>query len=266
MSKLAEFEALIAEAERQPFHGWDFSYLDGRMVEASLSFDYVAEVRKKLKGVASMLDLGTGGGEVLSQIVPFPRTTIATEAYAPNAYVAARKLAQINASVVLIEGAPENWTTLSTPDRNTPALALRDRAFDIVINRHESYLAAEVFRVLRPGGRFITQQCGGVNHLELNDLLGIPRPQYESWCLDKADAQLRAVRFDFVAGREDFTTTLFHDVGAIVYYLRALPWQAPDFAAADHLESLRALYRHIETNGPLKIRSHHFLVEAIKPF
>jgi len=30
-----------------------------------------------------------------------------------------------------------------------------------VINRHESFSASEVFRVLKPGGIFVTQQVGG---------------------------------------------------------------------------------------------------------
>jgi hypothetical protein len=116
-----------------------------------------------------------------------------------------------------------------------------------------------------PGGRFITQQCGGTNHTELNDLIGIPRPPYEAWCLEKAAAQLRTVGFEAVTGREQFTTTRFHDVGAIVYYIRVVPWQAPDFRATNYLEPLRAMHHRIETAGPLTIRAHHFLVEAVRP-
>jgi SAM-dependent methyltransferase len=161
---LDRFEELIAQADRQSLQGWDFSYLNGRMVEESLSFDYLAEVRRRLDDVASMLDLATGGGEVLSQLAPFPGRTVATEAYAPNAPIAARRLRPLNASVVLVEGAPENYSTTATPSLGIPALPFRDGSFDLVIDRHESYLPAEVFRVLRRGGRFLTQQCGGSNH------------------------------------------------------------------------------------------------------
>jgi len=259
------FETLIAEAEGAPFEGWDFSLLAGRMVEAPLAFDYVAQVRRRLPGVAALLDLGTGGGEVLAQLAPLPETTIATEAYAPNAPLAARRLAEFKACVVLVQGAPENWQTLATPDCNRPPLPLRDRAFDLVINRHESYLAAEVFRVLRPGGRFMTQQCGGTHHAELNDRIGIPRPRYAAWRFSAAQNQLRAAGFERVSGQEQFTMTRFHDVGAIVYYLRALPWQAPGFSAAEHLESLRSIHGGIEKSGSLVVRGHHFLLEASRP-
>jgi hypothetical protein len=68
-----------------------------------------------------------------------------------------------------------------------------------------------------------------------------------------------------VAGQEAFTDTLVHDVGAIVYYLKALPWQAPGFEARDHAGALRAIHAAIETAGPLTIRAHHFLVDAMRP-
>jgi SAM-dependent methyltransferase len=260
------FDELIADAERERFEGWDFSHLAGRMVEAPPPFDYMAAVRRRLPGVAAaMLDLGTGGGEVLSQLAPFPATTIATEAYAPNAGLAARRLAPLGASVVLVEGAPENWETMEAPLRDVPALPFRDQAFDLVIDRHESYLAAEVFRVLRPGGRFVTQQCGGAHHADLNDLVGLPRPRYAAWGLGAAEAQLAAAGFVDVVGQEAFTDTRLHDVGAIVYYLRALPWQAPDFKAREHLEPLRAIHGRMAASGPLTIRAHHFIVEGVRP-
>jgi SAM-dependent methyltransferase len=264
----ARFEDLISDAEREPFTGWDFSYLDQRMVEEPLAWDYVAQVRRvrrRLTGVVSMLDLGTGGGEVLSQLSPFPALTVATEAYVPNAFVAARRLNPLRARVIAVEGAPENYTTVDAPAANTPALPIRDRAFDLIINRHESYLAIEVFRVLRPGGRFITQQCGGSNYAGLNELLGFPPPRFESWNLSNAQVQLRAAGFEVLDAREEFTSARFHDVGAIVYFLKAAPWQAPDFDVAKFRRRLAELHARIEKDGPITVRGHHFLIEAKRP-
>jgi SAM-dependent methyltransferase len=42
-------------------------------------------------------------------------------------------------------------------------LALPDAGFDLVLNRHAPVYAAQIVRVLRPGGIFITQQVGGRN-------------------------------------------------------------------------------------------------------
>lgn len=261
----ASFEDLLVDADRAPFEGWDFSSLESRMIEDPLSWDYIAQVRRRLTGVASMLDLGTGGGELLSQLSRFPKLTVATEAYAPNVIVAARRLNPLGARVIAVEGAPENCTTLDTPRTNTPALPFRARAFELVLNRHESYLAAEVFRILRPGGCFITQQCGGSNYVGLNELLGLPPPRFESWNLPNAQAQLRAAGFEVHDAREQFTTVRFHDIGALVYFLKAAPWQAPDFEVGKFRTRLAQLHAQIEKDGPITVQGHHFLIEATRP-
>ncbi len=259
------FEQLVSEAETQPFVGWDFFWVRNRMVQTPLPWDYLTEVRKRLNGVSTLLDLGTGGGEVLSQLWPFPRRTFATEEYAPNVPTAANRLHPLGAQVVRYEAPMENYAAPGAPRPNKPDLPFRDDAIDLVVDRHEAYLSAEVFRILRPGGRFITQQCGGRNFLELNGLLGVPRPSYEPWRLKIAKEQLRAAGFEQILGREQIHPTLFRDVGAVVYYLRSVPWQVPDFIVSKHLEALREIHRRIESSGPLKICSHHFLVEAVKP-
>ncbi|MGH7778695.1 MAG: class I SAM-dependent methyltransferase [Candidatus Binataceae bacterium] len=258
------FDELIAAADAAPFAGWDFSHLRGRMIEEPMPFDYLDEVRR-VNRVASMLDLGTGGGEVLAQLAPLPARTVATESYPPNAIVAARRLRPLGAQVVLVEGAPENYSTVETPVLDRPALPFRSESFEFVIDRHESHLPAEVYRMLRPGGRFITQQCGGTHFSELNDLLGLPPPRYEAWSLAGALKQLRAVSFKILQAKEAFAKTTFRDAGAVVYYLKTVPWQVPDFKADDYLKPLRAIHDRIENTGPFTVRAHHFLVECVKP-
>src|SRR5215469_16511541 len=128
------FEALIGEAKRAPFEGWDFSQLQDRLVEQPPQFDYPVEARRRMAGARAVLDLGTGGGEVLSQLAPFPPLTVATEAYGPNVGLAARRLRPLGGQVVFVEGAPENWETIAAPMRASPALPFRDLAFDLVID------------------------------------------------------------------------------------------------------------------------------------
>lgn len=263
--KSKPFDKLIADAESQQFAGWDFSSVKARMVETPLPWDYLVEVLGRLNGVSSLLDLGTGGGEVLSQLAPLPARTFATEEYAPNAPIAARRLHPLGAQVVRYEGPMENYAAPGSPRPNKPGLPFRDSAFDLVIDRHEAYLSAEVFRILRPGGKFLTQQCGGTNFLDLNDLLAVPHPSYEPWCLEAAKTQLQSAGFEQISGREQIHPTLFRDIGAVVYYLRTVPWQVPGFTVSKRLASLREIHRQIETSGPLKITAHHFLVEAVKP-
>jgi SAM-dependent methyltransferase len=260
-----QFDELISKAEQEPFAGWDFSYVKERMVETTLPWNYLAEVRERLKGVFSLLDLGTGGGEIFSQLAPFPARTFATEEYMPNVPIAARRLHPLGAQVVRYEAPMENYPQIGAARWGKPRLPFRDDAFDLVIDRHEAYLSVEVFRVLKPGARFITQQCGGTNYLELNDLLGVARPSYEPWCLASANAQLQRAGFERIMGREQVHPTFFHDVGALLYFLRSVPWQLPDFRPSRYLGPLREIHQRIEHAGPLRISAHHFIVEGAKP-
>ncbi len=41
-----------------------------------------------------------------------------------------------------------------------------------MLDRHEAYVAAEVLRVMRPGGRFLTQQVDGRNFPETQAIFG----------------------------------------------------------------------------------------------
>ena len=43
-----------------PFEGWDFSYLDGRMIQAEPPWDYLALARAALAHAHDVLDVATG--------------------------------------------------------------------------------------------------------------------------------------------------------------------------------------------------------------
>ena len=51
--------------ENKEFKGWDFSYLDGRIEEEKLPWDYKSFICKYLNKDDMLLDMGTGGGEFL---------------------------------------------------------------------------------------------------------------------------------------------------------------------------------------------------------
>jgi SAM-dependent methyltransferase len=148
------YEEQIEAAEAAAFQGWDFSYLTGRWLEREPHWSYEAIMREALVGVGSLLDMGTGGGEFLASLAPLPADTAATEGYAPNVPLARQRLAPLGIEVA----------AMSDDD----ALPFADGRFDLVINRHEFYDPIEVYRVLKPGGLFITQQVGGQDNIELN--------------------------------------------------------------------------------------------------
>src|SRR5947207_2732120 len=54
------FDELVAEAEKVPIQGWDFSWLEGRATEERPSWRYFDRVAERVPTVSSWLDLQTG--------------------------------------------------------------------------------------------------------------------------------------------------------------------------------------------------------------
>jgi hypothetical protein len=120
-------------------------------------------------------------------------------------------------------------------------------------------------RILQPGGAFMTQQVGGEHDQELNRLLGAPRATYSPrWNLAFAVEQLQEAGFQIVDQREEYPETEYFDIGAIVYYLEAVPWQVPGFTVDAYRTRLAALHERITAQGSLSVPGHFFYLEAVK--
>lgn len=249
-----EFLQYLLAEYNHPISGWDFSYLRDRMIDDTntLPWEYNTEVVAALQTARTMLDMGTGGGEFLASLPSLPPITCATEGYKPNVPIARQRLEPLGVTVNEIE--------------TDQQLAFEDDYFDLIINRHESYAPLEVYRILRPGGLFITQQVGGSNNLELNKLLGGP-PDFgmRFWTSDYAAEELKQASMQIIRQQEAFSNTLFLDTGAIAYYLKAVPWQISDFSVERYFTALLHLRDHIQKDGPITIRNHIFFIMARKP-
>ena len=74
-----------------------------------------------------------------------------------------------------------------------------DNSFDIVINRHGNFDVKELFRILKPGGIFVTQQVGAENDRELVNLLlpdtALPFPEQY---LEKAAKKFTDIGFQIL--------------------------------------------------------------------
>ncbi len=246
------FETLVAAAWEQDFSGWDFRHLSGRWVASSLSWDYRQIVLDRMRGSLSMLDMGTGGGEFLATLQPFPPAVYATECYPPNIPIAKARLE------------PLGVTVYGLPDEDH--LPFADNSLELVINRHESYVAGEVRRILKPGHSFVTQQVGGQNMLELNQhLQDEVEFIYSDWTLAYAVDELERAGFQVIDPREEYPVTAFKDIGAVVYYLKVISWQVEGFTPERYMAKLADIQRIIQDTGQFICREHRFLIEAVKP-
>ena len=241
------YEELVTAATKAPFAGWDFRWLDGRLVGDPLPWDYPALART-LAAPGPILDVDTGGGEILAGIDP-PSGSVATEAWEPNVAVAAARLTPLGARVVR-----------TGPGASLPFAA---RTFAAVLNRHAHLDAAETARVLASGGRFLTQQVGSREGLEINAALGVPPvTNPTSWTLDTAVDALRAAGLRVIEAQESLVRQRVLDIGALVYHLRAVTWQVPGFTTSRFDTRLRLVDGIIRRAGHFVFHAHRFLVHA----
>jgi SAM-dependent methyltransferase len=238
------------KAYNEKFEGWDFSYINKRgiMQESPLKWNYETFIRKYIEDANAMLDMGTGGGEFLSSLENLPEIVEATESYPPNILIAKERLEPMGINVYAVNS-----------DEKFP---IESERYDLIINRHESYDPGEIYRILKPGGYFITQQVGGKNDWELNEKLGAPEMEYIDWDLESALSKLG--NFTIEKALEDFTITRTYELSALVYYLKAIPWQIPDFDLEKYEHGLRKIYDEIECRGHLDMTLHRFLIVAKK--
>jgi uncharacterized protein YbaR (Trm112 family) len=272
-----EFERLISEALQAPFSGWDFSWLEGRQVQTPDlrgELDYEGRAREAVASAHAVLDLSTGGGEVLSRLAPFPKVAMATEAYPPNVTEAARRLVPLGVQVI--------WTDPACSDSRGPQLRgqwphrrlpFADAAFDLVLASSASFCPREVYRVLQRGGTLLTVQGGTQKESPeqkggpgLVDLLEGTSPEWTQpeygWDID---ATLDEAGFVTVEKIERQVTTTYRDIGAVVYFLKVIPWVIIDFEVNRYRERLYKLHQHMKAEGGLTSGGVHRLIEVRKP-
>ena len=254
---------LLDEADATPVAGWDFSWLGERVATTPLPWDFEELVLRHARGAPDLLDMGTGGGERLAAMSYRPPRTVATEAWPPNVDVAGARLRPLGVTVVRVEGAPDNVGQRSGEAGGR--LPFPGASFALVSNRHESFVATEVARVLGPNGTFVTQQVGA-NRDDFYDALELDRPPrgVREWDVRLAVEQVEAAGVRVTDSADAVEVTSFTDVGALAWYLKAIPWTVPSFSIAAHRDRLAALQRQIEAEGPICVTQRRFWLEARK--
>ncbi len=240
------------EEAQAHIHGWDFSHIHGRYEEEEdLPWDYKAVVRAYLKDDMRLLDMDTGGGEFLLSLGhPFERTA-ATEGYPPNVELCRKEL--------LPRGI--DFREMTDPSK----MPFEPETFDIVINRHGSYHIPELWRVLKKGSFFITEQVGEDNDRELVDLLlpGTPKP-FPGLNLDRQRGLFEQVGFAVQRAEECFRPIRFYDVGALVWFARIIEWEFPGFSVEGCFDRLLEAQRILKEKGAVEGTIHRYLLAVQK--
>ncbi|MFD7240438.1 methyltransferase domain-containing protein [Streptomyces massasporeus] len=283
----ATFEDLLAEGASAPTEGWDFSWFEGRATEARPSWGYAASMSERLGRASAVLDVQTGGGEVLdfalarvadiargadiatgqaaggqatrnqAATAPAPKPpllTVATEGWPPNVAKATALLR------------PRGVAVVAAADDDP--LPFADGAFDLVVSRHPVRPHwGEIARVLQPGGTYFAQHVGPSSVFELVEYFLGPQPDGVRGARhpDRERADAVAAGLDVVDLRAERLRMEFHDIGAVVHFLRKVVWMVPGFTVEAHEQRLRELHERIRAEGPFVAHSTRHLLEARRP-
>jgi SAM-dependent methyltransferase len=251
---VGRFEELVEEAEQAPLGAWDFTWLDGRAVEDRPSWRYFDRVVERVAGVSALLELQAGVGAMIGSLPRLPGMAAATEGFAPSVAAAEPRLRSRGVHLVVTSTA-------------TPGLPFAAGTFDLVVSRHPVEVWwAEIARVLRPGGTYFAQHVGPHSLRPLSEALMGPRPhgserdtEVERRAAEAAGLVVRSMRLEH-------PRTAFHDVGAVVYFLRLVPWIVPGFTVPAYREPLRRLHAHIVRHGAFETTASRTLVDATRPW
>lgn len=236
--------------EKAIFQGWDFSFLKNRMIQHEPPWDYIEIAKKLIKESNSVLDMETGGGEFFSKLAPFPKHAVAYEGYKPNVPIAKKRLEPLGVEVKEV--------------KNVKKLPFKEQEFDLVLNRHGAVNGKEIYRILKKGGKFFTQQVTGSNELE--DIIkefGAKR-KFANITLKEYKKELEDAGFKIIEFRDWRGKITFNDIGAIVYYLKAMPWVVEGFSVDNNLEDLERLQKKINKNKKIEFEQGKFMILAIK--
>lgn len=247
-----DFEALVSEGAAVPLGGWDFSWFNGRATEQRPSWGYATLLARRLSRAGSALDLQTGGGEVfawaLRHATRTPRQVAATEAWSANTIIAKDQLNPLGVSVVLAA--------------NEDPLPFRDAIFDLVSARHPIEVHWEhIARALKPGGVFVSQMIGPGSNRELYEYLMGPQPDNPQRTPEAAVAGAAAAGLHLLDLRSEALEVAFFDVGAVVHFLRKVPWTVPDFTVERYHDRLLSLHGDLQRDGRFVSHSQRYLIE-----
>lgn len=236
-----------AEESIARIKGWDFSHIDGKFKskENEMPWNYKRVIQKYMKDSDRILDIDTGGGEFLLSLNHPYELTSATEGYAPNAALCKQTLGPLGIDFREM--------------KNYACMPFEDEEFDIVLNRHGAYDAKEIYRVLKPGGIFITQQVGEDNDWELiKRLLPEAKKKFPGHNLQKQVKLFEQNGFTVLEQDEVYRPIYFYDTGALVWFAKIIEWEFIDFSVSRCFEQLLEIEKEIKEQGFIEGTVHRF--------
>ena len=92
-----------------------------------------------------------------------------------------------------------------------------------------------------------------------------PQPVSDARSPQRAAAGAAAAGLDVVEVQRASLRMEFHDIAAVVHFLRKVIWIVPGFTVDRYRAQLGLLHQRIEARGPFVAWAERYLIEARKP-
>lgn len=232
---------------------WKAENAGGSYTAEPLPWDYRAKVLDFLKPDTRLLDMAPGNGDFLLSLGHEPGFIAAAEGREPWFELCQKRLSPLGIPV-------KKYACVPGEEMPFP-----DGSFDLILNRQVPYDVKELWRVLAPGGFFLTQQAGGQNSRFLAKRLlpEINRPGMD-FNLENELPKFRSVGFRIMYRNQAYPVGRFTSLNVLCGYAESFPELFPGFSAEACLPQLPALQRELEQRGFLENQEHWFILIAKK--
>ncbi len=151
------------------------------------------------------------------------------------------------------------------PCDNPANIPFENESFDMIINRHGSFNAEELYRLLKKGGIFVTEQVGEENDRDLVErVLPDTEKPFPHLNLKEQKAVFEDAGFHILEGEEAFRPIKFYDIGAFVWFAHVIEWEFSGFSVDRCFEQLLEMHKMIESRGEIEGTIHRYLIVAKK--
>ena len=233
---------------------WDFSEL--RVARDPVPWEYLDIVRDYLHSSSCVLDIGTGGGERISELARYFGKGVGID----NNPEMVRD-AQAYLSTDLAD-------RLSFQTMPADALHFSDSSFDLVLNRHSVVFPSEILRVLKSDGVFITQQVGSKNTQNICKVFGCDAGgKYKSNPSQHWDTLVQAFidqECQIILQEEYNVPYYFLDEKSLVFWLKAIPIPE-DFDIEMHYRKVLQIISRFSTAKGVATNEHRRILIVKKP-
>ncbi len=206
MEKQFDYKAVAKEI------GWNFKKVNCT-TKVLTKFDYWKEVKKHLTPNTVMIDVGCGSAEkILKLASPIVKKLYLTDNEPEMLKKAAKNAEKYAKNVIEIQNVDMNF-----------ALPYPDNFFDLVVARHSADANSEVFRVLKKGGTFVSEDIAKDDCQELKNVFGRGQNYFD------ADKRSDLMKLYYELGFEEVSyynikeIEFYHTKADLVYLLKRTP-------------------------------------------